>query len=120
MQTKKEETKQKLNLNCKDCSKNLQKCTCMKDTIDMKQETIEEASKKLILDKWLEDDKVPNLVKWGIEIGFEQAKEMEKEQQGYSEEEAYSIWQAGQNYGVTSGSSITFEELTKLLRNKKR
>ena len=51
---------------------------------------------------------------------FEQAKEMEKEQQGYNEEEAYSIWQAGQNYGVTSGSSITFEELTKLLRNKKK
>ena len=51
---------------------------------------------------------------------IQQAKEMEKEQQGYNEEEAYSIWQAGQNYGVTSGSSITFEELTKLLRNKKR
>ena len=51
---------------------------------------------------------------------IKQAKAMEKEQQGYSEEEAYSIWQAGQNYGVTSGSSITFEELTKLLRNKKR
>ena len=51
---------------------------------------------------------------------FEQAKEMEKEQQGYNEEEAYSIWRAGQNYGVTSGSSITFEELTKLLRNKKK
>ena len=51
---------------------------------------------------------------------IQQAKEMEKEQQGYNEEEAYSIWQAGQNYGVTSGSSITFEELTKLLRNKKK
>ena len=122
MQTKKEETKQKLNLNCKDCSKNLQKCTCMKDTIDMKQETIEEASKKLILDKWLEDDKVPNLVKWGIEIGFEKGVKWNEEQNKnrYSEEEAYSIWQAGQNYGVTSGSSITFEELTKLLRTKKR
>ena len=122
MQTKKEETKQKLNLNCKDCSKNLQKCTCMKDTIDMKQETIEEASKKLILDKWLEDDKVPNLVKWGIEIGFEKGVKWNEEQNKnrHSEEEAYSIWQAGQNYGVTSGSSITFEELTKLLRNKKR
>jgi hypothetical protein len=73
MQTKKEETKQKLNLNlnCKDCSKNLQVCTCTDDTIDMKQETIEEASKKLILDEWLGDEKVSNLVKWGIEIGFE-------------------------------------------------
>ena len=71
MQTKKEETKQKLNLNCKDCSKNLQVCTCTDNTIDIKQETTAEASKKLILNEWLEDEKVSNLVKWGIEIGFE-------------------------------------------------
>ena len=95
MQTKKEETKQKLNLNCKDCSKNLQKCTCMKDTIDMKQETIGEASKKLILDKWLEDDKVPNLVKWGIEIGFEKGVKWNEEQNKnrYSEEEVLNFTQ---------------------------
>jgi hypothetical protein len=37
----------------------------------MKQETTGEASKKLILNEWLEDEKVSNLVKWGIEIGFE-------------------------------------------------
>ena len=28
----------KINTICKDCSKNLQICTCMNDTIDMKQE----------------------------------------------------------------------------------
>jgi hypothetical protein len=42
---------------------------------------------------------------------FEQAKEMEKEQRGYTEEQAKQIWKAGQEYWKTSGSSITFEEL---------
>ena len=42
---------------------------------------------------------------------IEQAKEMEKEQIGYTEEQAYQIWKAGQEYWKTSGSSITFEEL---------
>jgi hypothetical protein len=41
----------------------------------------------------------------------EQAKEMEKEQKGYTEEQAKQIWKAGQEYWKTSGSSITFEEL---------
>jgi hypothetical protein len=67
-------------------------------------------------------------VKWLIEtlsnkhIGFEmyvnsnkeiieQANAMEKEQRGYTEEQAYEIWKAGQKYWETSGSSITFEEL---------
>jgi hypothetical protein len=82
--------------------------------------------KKLTAVEWLET-KVNGMIENGGDADLlaviehiQQAKEMEKEQQGYSEEEAYSIWQAGQNYGVTSGSSITFEELTKLLRNKKR
>ena len=34
--------KQELNLNCFDCNKSLQDCTCMEDTIDIKQETLEE------------------------------------------------------------------------------
>jgi hypothetical protein len=42
---------------------------------------------------------------------IEQAKAMEKEQRGYTEEQAYEIWKAGQKYWETSGSSITFEEL---------
>jgi hypothetical protein len=40
-----------------------------------------------------------------------EAKAMEKEQRGYTEEQAYEIWKAGQKYWETSGSSITFEEL---------
>jgi hypothetical protein len=49
---------------------------------------------------------------------IEQAKAMEKEQNGYTEEQAYEIWKAGQKYWETSGSSITFEELIEKLKNK--
>lgn len=49
---------------------------------------------------------------------IEQAKELEKQQQGYSEEEARIIWRAGQEYWKTSGDSITFEELTEKLKTK--
>ena len=42
---------------------------------------------------------------------YEQAKAMEKEQIGYTEEQAYEIWKAGQEYWKTSGRSITFQEL---------
>jgi len=47
---------------------------------------------------------------------LEQAKAMEKEQRGYTEEQVYEIWKAGQEYWKTSGSSITFEELIKKLK----
>jgi hypothetical protein len=40
----KEESKQ----DCKDCSQSLQVCTCIEDTIDMKQETPEEVAERLI------------------------------------------------------------------------
>jgi hypothetical protein len=46
---------------------------------------------------------------------FEQAKQMEKEQKGYTEEQSKQIWKAGQEYWKTSGSSITFEELIETL-----
>jgi hypothetical protein len=46
---------------------------------------------------------------------YNQAKQMEKEQKGYTEEQAKQIWKAGQEYWKTSGSSITFEELTEIL-----
>ena len=53
-----------------------------------------------------------------IKFCEEQAKELEKQQQGYSEEEARIIWRAGQEYCKTSGDSITFEELTEKFKNK--
>jgi hypothetical protein len=48
----------------------------------------------------------------------EQAKAMEKEQRGYTEEQAYQFWKAGQEYWKTSGSSITFEELIEKYHNQ--
>jgi hypothetical protein len=50
---------------------------------------------------------------------IQQAKAMEKEQRGYTEEQVYEIWKAGQEYWKTSGSSITFEELIKKLKTNK-
>ena len=49
---------------------------------------------------------------------FKQAKQMEKEQRGYTEEQAYEFWKAGQEYWKTSGSSITFEELIEKFKVK--
>jgi hypothetical protein len=43
---------QELNLNCFDCNKSLQDCACMEDTIDMKQETLEEVALRLYPEEW--------------------------------------------------------------------
>jgi len=39
---------EELNLNCFDCNKSLQDCTCIEDTINMKQETLEEAKQRVL------------------------------------------------------------------------
>jgi hypothetical protein len=66
--------------------------------------------------QWLED----NPISYGNSYNkaIEQAKAMEKEQRGYTEEQAKEIWKAGQEYWKTSGSSITFEELIDKFKNK--
>jgi hypothetical protein len=51
---------------------------------------------------------------------FYPAKEMEKEQKGYTEEQAKQIWKAGQEYWKTSGSSITFEELIETFKQQEQ
>jgi uncharacterized protein YbaR (Trm112 family) len=51
---------------------------------------------------------------------IEQAKKMEKEQKGYTEEQAKQIWKAGQEYWKTSGSSITFEKLIETFNTKEK
>lgn len=59
------------------------------------------------------------LLDWeSFDIIIEDAREMEKEQMGYTEEQAYEIWKAGQEYWKTSGKSITFEELTEKFKPK--
>jgi hypothetical protein len=51
---------------------------------------------------------------------IKKAKEVEKEQKGYTEEQAKQIWKAGQEYWKTSGSSITFEELIETFNTKEK
>lgn len=66
--------------------------------------------------QWLKD----NPVSYGNSYSkaIEQAKKMEKDQRGYTEEQAYEFWKAGQEYWKTSGSSITFEELIEKFKPK--
>jgi hypothetical protein len=56
---------------------------------------------------------IPRTISYDIDKRqyLQQAKEMEKEQRGYTEEQVYQFWKAGQKYWETSGKSITFEEL---------
>jgi hypothetical protein len=63
-----EEPKQELNLNCFDCNKALQDCTCIEDTINMKQETLEEARKYAELSYYGDEvDVFVNGSKWQAE-----------------------------------------------------
>ena len=48
----------------------------------------------------------------------EELLQLEKEQIGYTEEQVYQFWKAGQKYWETSGKSITFEELIEQHQNK--
>ena len=59
--------KQELNLNCFDCNKSLQDCTCMEDTIDMKQETLEEAAERLFPDSSIQKRIFKIGAKWQAE-----------------------------------------------------
>lgn len=69
--------------------------------------------------EWLEEQmKTKNFIYLDRTKILDKAKEMEKQQKGYSEEEARAIWRAGQEYWKTSGDSITFEELTEKLKTK--
>jgi len=73
--------------------------------------------------EWLVNELNPHIkTDWAlfrsIRDTIEQAKAMEKEQIGYTEEQAKQIWKAGQEYWKTSGASITFEELIEKLKNK--
>jgi hypothetical protein len=60
--------------------------------------------------EWL-DDSIPKTIK-------EKYLEKEKKQIGYTEEQAYEIWKAGQEYWKTSGKSITFEDLIENFKPK--
>jgi hypothetical protein len=56
----KEEPKQE----CKDCNKSLNDCTCIEDTIDMKQGTMSEAIKQVITDKLKQETLEEFAINW--------------------------------------------------------
>jgi hypothetical protein len=78
----------------------------------MKQQTavkwlVEEINKQKA---WVNPQQLEPLIDYALKI--------EKEQTGYTEEQAYEIWKAGQEYWITSGKSITFEDLIEKFKPK--
>lgn len=99
-------------LYCKDCSKNLQKCTCMDDTVEMKQETSVEFLKKEYIKR---GDCLPSGV-------FKDALEMEAKQNKnrYSEEEVCELIQfLSMNEEFNGYSSVSKETANYFLQQFK-
>jgi hypothetical protein len=85
----KEELKQELNLNCFDCNKSLQDCTCIENTINM-TDPLEQAAKEYA-ERHL--DVSGNLGKYLVKAVFQDGVKWEQEQDKnkYSEEEVKKI-----------------------------
>ena len=105
-----EETK----LQCKDCNDNLTDCTCIEDTVDMKQETREYdllQHIKFCLECKNESQAIRLIEKYGFQ----------KQEERYSEEDMKSSFQVGFNVGYNdeeSPSYLTFEEWIKKYKKK--
>jgi hypothetical protein len=74
--------------------------------------TLEEAMEK----NGYHDKPSDDLWREGVEFGAKWQQEQDNKM--YSEEEAKTIWRAGQEYWKTSGESITFEELIEQFKKK--
>ena len=98
---------------CKDCNKSLEDCTCIEDTVDMKQTAVEWLFEQV----WITSgEDLPELL--------EQAKEMEKQQQGYSVEDLECAWNSSdQNMRFQFSSSaykgITFKQWLEKFKQEK-
>ena len=107
-----EETKQE----CKDCNKSLEDCTCIEDTIDMKQETIEEVAIRLYPD---------NIIKLGNETSYNAASlkrkdfingaNVQKEQDKQALQTAINLLKQTTEYDVLDSWKEKVKELEKLL-----
>jgi hypothetical protein len=76
--------KEEPKLQCKDCNDNLTDCTCIEDTVDMKQETLEEfIQRQLSLGKYQDQE---SAIKYSILAGAKWQQE-----RMYSEEEVIKI-----------------------------
>jgi hypothetical protein len=98
MKNPKEEPKQELNLNCFDCNKSLQDCTCIEDTIDMTQETLEEAAERL---SELQEGTYTPQHKITYKHGFEDGAKWQQER-SYSEEDMIEASKYGYNFHKTT------------------
>lgn len=99
---------------CKDCNDNLTNCTCIEDTVDMKQETLKEAAEKYaeneIKDRGNDDDKLI------CSIDFMEGAKWQEERM-YSEEEVIDIakqaFVLGKDFGLIGTFSEWFEQFRK-------
>jgi hypothetical protein len=78
----KEEPKQK----CKDCNTSLEDCTCIEDTIDMKQETLEKAAENY----WLNDNTMTDNDRISYVNGFKEGYKLAQER-SYNEEDVLDL-----------------------------
>lgn len=101
--------KQELNLNCFDCNKSLQDCTCMEDTIDIKQESIEEAASRLYPAEW----------DWKEKESFIEGAQWQQEQDKnkFSEEEVLNILYK-HTEDMLAGKKITLEQWFEQFKKK--
>jgi hypothetical protein len=112
--------KEEPKLQCKDCNDSLTDCTCIEDTVDMKQETLEEVKANSYIDftKSNEDVSMYSFVAgWDRAIKWQQEQDKNK----YSEEDMKSSFQVGFNVGYNdeeSPSYLTFEEWIKEYKKK--
>lgn len=101
---------------CKDCTKSLDDCTCIEDTIELPNQALIDAAETSAIEQFEAGNSAYILgfiegAKWQQE----QAKEMEKQQQGYSVEDLECAWNSSdQNMRFQFSSSaykgITFKQ----------
>jgi hypothetical protein len=121
--------KEEPKLQCKDCNGNLTDCTCIEDTIDMKQETIGEiASKqfqksfnkefeKVLIQQLKEQETTADYIDRHVVAAMVEVAKQDL----YSKEDMKSSFQVGFNVGYNdeeSPSYLTFEEWIKEYKKK--
>jgi hypothetical protein len=83
--------------NCKDCNKSLKDCTCINDTLDMKQETLEEVAENE--SEYLADYEDKEAYQKAFIAGAKWQQE-----RSYSEEEVKQAFKVG--FSIGYGSDI--------------
>ena len=90
---------------CKDCNKSLDDCTCIEDTIDMKQETTLEEAAKNYAEEYKGEEQDP----W---YDFMEGAKWQQERM-YSEEEVVKIVEKSRETGLTVEFLLLTEQFKK-------